>query len=150
MWNGTPCLVVPNVSHNARGYARCNVQRYGVTVHHRHRLAWIDAHGCLPPDDRPWVLHHCDNPPCENADHLYAGTRTDNIRDMHRRGRATPPTWLHMPGEAAPGAVLTEAIVRAMRAEHAAGRAIRAIADYYGVNDSTARSAIRGKSWTHI
>ncbi len=34
------------------------------------------------------MLHHCDNRPCVNVDHLFVGSQQDNIRDMHRKGRA--------------------------------------------------------------
>lgn len=34
------------------------------------------------------ALHHCDNPPCCNPGHLYAGTHLDNAHDMISRGRA--------------------------------------------------------------
>lgn len=34
------------------------------------------------------VLHHCDNPPCINPEHLYLGTQKDNARDMTIRNRA--------------------------------------------------------------
>jgi hypothetical protein len=34
-----------------------------------------------------FVLHHCDNPPCINPDHLYIGTKKDNTQDMTARGR---------------------------------------------------------------
>lgn len=33
------------------------------------------------------VCHHCDNPPCINPMHLYAGTQSENIQDCVKRGR---------------------------------------------------------------
>jgi len=43
------------------------------------------AHGAISSD--LWVLHHCDNPPCVNPDHLYLGTVVENVRDAMERGR---------------------------------------------------------------
>jgi hypothetical protein len=32
-----------------------------------------------------FACHHCDWPPCVNADHIYEGTKSDNTRDMWER-----------------------------------------------------------------
>jgi hypothetical protein len=50
-----------------------------------HRLAWAEEHGPIP--DGLWVLHHCDNPPCYNVDHLFLGDNAANMRDMASKGR---------------------------------------------------------------
>jgi hypothetical protein len=80
------CIETWRTRDKVWGYG-CNVKRFGERIVSAHRLAWIDAHGQLPPDDRPQILHTCDNPPCVNSRHLYAGTNDDNIRDKVDRGR---------------------------------------------------------------
>lgn len=50
-----------------------------------HRFAWKLLRGPLADD--VCLLHHCDNPPCVNPDHLYIGDRKDNMRDKVARGR---------------------------------------------------------------
>jgi HNH endonuclease len=50
-----------------------------------HRLAWIAAYGPIP--EGMCVLHHCDNPPCCNVDHLWLGTSADNNADMIAKDR---------------------------------------------------------------
>jgi hypothetical protein len=46
-------------------------------------------HGVEIPEGM-MALHHCDNKPCVNPDHLYVGTRKDNIRDMIARKQRSP------------------------------------------------------------
>jgi len=50
-----------------------------------HRVAWVEVHGPIP--DEACVLHRCDNPPCYNIEHLFLGSRGDNMKDMAMKGR---------------------------------------------------------------
>ena len=50
---------------------------------HAHRVAYELANGSIP--EGLHVLHHCDNPPCCNPRHLYAGTNADNVADRVAR-----------------------------------------------------------------
>jgi hypothetical protein len=68
-------------------------QRYGrIRVAGRtlraHRASWEAFRGAIPPGMN--VLHHCDNPPCVNPDHLWLGTQMDNVQDCIAKGRSTP------------------------------------------------------------
>lgn len=69
---------------------------YGVFYEHRrvrlaHRRAFELTSGPFAPG--MCGLHRCDNTWCVAPDHIFVGTRADNIRDMvakgrHRQGRA--------------------------------------------------------------
>lgn len=50
-----------------------------------YRIAWELEHGPIP--DGLWVLHKCDTPRCVRPDHLFLGTRTDNMQDAAKKGR---------------------------------------------------------------
>src|SRR5258708_10909280 len=38
--------------------------------------------------DKPFVCHRCNNPPCVNPKHLYAGSQKDNLQQMACEGRS--------------------------------------------------------------
>ena len=61
-----------------------------------HRLAYQLWIGPIPLD-KPHVCHHCDNPPCVNPEHLYAGTAKDNAKDRATRGRHHESKKNHCP-----------------------------------------------------
>lgn len=69
-------------AHGRRGYGQLadESRRLRIATH----VSWFLRHGEWPV---LWVLHKCDTPPCVNPDHLWLGTRSDNIRDMIEKGR---------------------------------------------------------------
>lgn len=89
IWNDVPCkewtgarLLHPTKRTPTYGVKWSRVHGRAVAVH---RLAWEEAHGPIPPGKK--ILHHCDNPPCYEIAHLFAGTQADNVADMHAKGR---------------------------------------------------------------
>ena len=55
-------------------------------VQSAHRVAFEIANGPIPSG--LFVCHRCDNKRCCNPSHLFLGTPSDNVNDMHAKGRA--------------------------------------------------------------
>jgi hypothetical protein len=60
------------------------------------RIALTIAIGHVMPRDI-FACHRCDNPPCVNPSHLFAGTCQDNMDDKTRKGRASKLYITHCP-----------------------------------------------------
>jgi hypothetical protein len=76
----TPCLEW--TASLTRGYGQFWLGGKQVKAH---RTAWEMEHGPIP--DGMDVLHKCDNPPCVADEHLFLGTKMDNVADMVAKGR---------------------------------------------------------------
>lgn len=74
-------------SRGRRGYGQIYVNG---RLRPAHRIALERAIGRELPDHED-ACHACDNPPCVNPAHLFAGSRSDNLRDMAAKGRARMP-----------------------------------------------------------
>ena len=105
-----------------------------------HRLAWIDANGPIPEGME--VCHKCDVPACINVDHLFLGTRDDNMADMARKGRG-----FRMLGEDHTEAKLTAFQVLAISKDK---RHLKVIAAEYGIGKSLAGYIRQKKVWKHL
>jgi hypothetical protein len=135
-----------------------------------HRVVYELTFGQIP--DGLFVLHHCDNPPCCNPSHLFAGTHSDNMRDMMAKGRGIRPEQrargdrnghrLHperysapppnpMPGTRHPKSKLTDGQVREIRSLYASGTIRQsALGIRFGVSQVKISQIVRGVVWKHL
>jgi hypothetical protein len=122
-----------------------------------HRFSWERANGPIAPG--LCVLHHCDNRRCVRPDHLFLGTRGDNIKDCVAKGRTALgdkngsriyPERLSR-GQSQWKARLTDEAVVAIRRSHAAGeRPLSKLAKHYGVSTHCIFCVVHRRTWKHI
>lgn len=103
------------------------------------------------------ACHSCDNPPCCNPEHLFAGTRQQNILDSKAKGRlakqdsATSLSWPEqLKRYVLPNLKLGADDIPVIRRRLAAGEKQRNIAVDYGVTLTTISAIKVGKIWGSI
>lgn len=122
--------------------------RVGGKMRPASRVAFFLAHGRWPEPER---CHHCDNPSCVNAAHLFEGTHQDNMRDMAAKGRRAPELSAGRPGSRNSAAKLTEQEVINMRYEYALGGVTQdELATRHGIRQQSVSKILRGQRWTHL
>lgn len=116
-----------------------------------HRISFLLAGGLLS-DEKPCVLHRCDVRLCVNPDHLFAGSFSDNSRDMAAKGRH--PSTLYPEkyrGENNGNARLCAQDILDIRQRYSEGCISYAgLGREYGVPKSHISRIILRKAWTHI
>lgn len=79
-WNWTACA-------DGFGYGQLSVRIGGKWRRVRaHRVSYMKNTGRTDTDGL-CVLHKCDNPRCVRPEHLFLGTRDENMKDMAKKGR---------------------------------------------------------------
>lgn len=124
-----------------RFYPRFRVGLYA------HRVSWEMANGTAVPGGLH-VCHTCDNPACVRPDHLFVGTRLDNMRDMVAKGRESHHVAAF--GEGHHAAKLTADDVRAIRAAAAHGESRAALARRFGVTKANVNQIVWRTAWKHV
>lgn len=108
-----------------------------------HRLAYelTNGNGVIP--DGMDVCHICDNPPCFNPNHLFAGTSHDNHQDQKNKGRTRKGDRHH-------NTKLTEADVLAIRnlyRRNVRGSGQGTLAKRFGVSNRCIWLILQHKNW---
>ncbi len=125
-----------------KGYGQIRVGGQDGRAGTTHRVALeLAIDRSLTADEK--ACHTCDNPPCCNPRHLFAGSAKDNTEDSVAKGR------MH-PGEQHGMARLSEDQVRAIRARVAAGEPHAPLAAEFRVSSRTISDVARRRSWKHI
>lgn len=106
-----------------------------------HRYSWELHNGPVP--ERLCVLHRCDNPPCVNPDHLFLGTREENLEDMTAKGRRAR-------GSVNGNSKLTEKKVVKIKKLLSLGVKYKDIAEQFGVAEITIYRISSKLSWEHV
>lgn len=109
-----------------------------------HRFAWEIANG-RPVPPGLYVCHRCDNPPCVNPDHLFAGTPAENEADKIAKGRKERNA-----GEQNGNVRLTAADVLELRAAVAEGASYTRVSKRFGIHRKTAARICAGDLWACI
>ena len=138
-WNWTGCT-------QGNGYARVT---FRLTTMGAHRLAYMAFKG--PIAHGLDVCHRCDNRKCVNPDHLFLGTRKENMEDCVKKGRNAKGAMIRARrGEkSAFSKLITQQVIDIrMLAENGASSAY--LAASYGVSVDNIRRILRRDTWSHI
>lgn len=127
------------------GYGRV---RSGGRLHSPHRVMLEHKLGRTLAGTED-ACHTCDNPSCANPEHLFAGSRRDNVVDAVQKGRQQPPRTVRH-GTRNGAAKLNPDAVRDIRRRDAAGQPRKHIAQLYDVSEKAVRLAIERVTWAHV
>lgn len=105
-----------------------------------HRLSYTLYKGKIPTG--LCVCHTCDNRKCVNPDHLWVGTRNDNIQDMYQKGRGKKAT-----SEKNGGAKIGWQEVNEIRRLYPEVKSHRKLATSFGISRRQISRITRNLSW---
>lgn len=100
-----------------------------------HRVSWRLTYGPIPPGKQ--IAHACDTHACVEPTHLWAGTGSENMRDMAHKKR----------GGVEERSKLTWAKVRQIRKLRESGHTVVALAERFRISKAQVSNIIRGEQW---
>lgn len=122
------------------GYIKMNCNPNGIRPL-GHRISWLIHYGDIPTDKM--ICHTCDNRSCTRPDHLFLGTQSDNIRDMHKKRRG-------LLGDTHTNSKLNSIQVLKIKELLKNNHTHAEIAKMFNVSRSTIIHIKNGKTWSHI
>lgn len=138
------CWLWSGKSLNSVGYGTISTGGSGSGKLLAHRLSYEIHHGEIPVG--MVVMHSCDNRLCVNPEHLSIGTQSQNLKEMHARGRqpVIPP---HKCGEDSKRSKLKEVqVLEIIKSKDSR----REQAERYGVSVKTIEMIQKGRLWKHL
>jgi hypothetical protein len=137
-------------NHLPTGYGLIGRGKRAGKIELAHRASWMLFRGEIPK--HLCVLHHCDNPTCVNPEHLYLGTRVQNMRDCIKRkrhGAITHPEK-QVRGEQDFMAKLKSSDIPFIRQSIIDGAPMAVLARKFKVGRKTISNVFHRKTWRHI
>lgn len=128
LWTG----MVNQRKYNKAGYGKIRADGKMVSVH---RYVYEYINGVKLPRDVQ-IRHKCDNPVCCNPGHLDTGSNAQNIQDKIDRDRS--------------GKKLRIADAVEVKKMIAQGLSQKAVADHFGLAQSTVSRIVAGIRWAHL
>lgn len=111
-----------------------------------HRASFIAFKGPIPKSMD--VCHTCDNRKCVNPDHLFSGTRKDNMQDCKAKGRTNKKGIGS--GSKIGTSKLIEADIPAIFALVKSGKNFTEVGKIYLITRHSISNIINRKTWRHI
>lgn len=110
-----------------------------------HRYSYIVFNGDIPKG--AFVCHKCDNPSCVNPEHLFVGTRQDNVNDRESKNRNN-----HVFGKESRKSGLTELdIINIIQKYDTGNYSLRELAKEYNIKShKSILEIINRKTWSHV
>ncbi len=129
------------------GYGNLRINGRNMTAH---RAAYIFFVG--PIQNNLDVCHKCDNRLCVNPDHLFPGTRLDNMLDAKKKERLSSGARHSRAvlNSGLPSAKLSPDDVRVIRARLHQNHKPSEIAKDFGMSSDAIRLIRRGVTWKHV
>ncbi len=109
-----------------------------------HRVSWMIVFGEIPTG--LCVLHKCDNTLCVRPDHLFIGSKSDNNRDRHLKGRTAKGSKIHR-------AILSDqdaSYIRRIYKKNSRVSGSVALSKRFGISHQGVLSVVNRETWKHV